>query len=661
MHSDDRTPQDLLQLTPEQVRDWTREAKDRWWLTKVFRGNMPQLTLRSAITGFVLGGLLSATNLYVGAKTGWTLGVGITSVIIAFAMFKVMSRLGFHDISILESNAMQSVATAAGYMTGPLISGMAAYMMVENRLMPWWQMMAFNVVLSLLGVLVAFPMKRRFVNDEQGAFPEGRACGTVLHALYSTADAAAGMFKARALAIAAGGAGFLKLISGENLMAWAQVKLLGFKAAWHLPESLDAWYYNLAEKGWVPFPKLAGVDIRKFGLSPALDLVMFGAGGLIGVRVAASMLVGMFVNFVIVVPAMINAGEIRPLPNGTFTRVHVINTWALWWGIAIMVVASLVALFAKPKVIISAFSGLFRKKDKGQDVLAHIELPLWISFVGVPIVGTLGVWMMNAWFGVRWDLGFLAIPLIILLTLIAVNATALTSITPVGALSKLPQFGFGALNPGHAATNIMPAVMCVEVGSNAANLLMDITPGYMLGAKPRQQAIGHCIGIFAGALASTPLFYALFLSSWQPGQSVQDAMVSDQFGFPAALQWKGISDLVAAVFSGGHSPISNSAVWSMVIAAIVGLIFEVGSIVSRGRFPLSGLAIGLGVVVPPDSTMAMFAGAVFFWAMQRRYAGRQTSVGYRLWIDTREPICAGLIAGAALVGIADILVKVFLL
>ena len=40
----------------------------------------------------LLGGVLSLTNLYVGAKTGWTLGVGITSVILAFALFKVLCR-----------------------------------------------------------------------------------------------------------------------------------------------------------------------------------------------------------------------------------------------------------------------------------------------------------------------------------------------------------------------------------------------------------------------------------------------------------------------------------------------------------------------------------------------------------------------------------------
>ena len=152
-----------------------------------------------------------------------------------------MSRLGAKDMTILENNCSQSVATAAGYMTGPLISGMAAYMWIENRPMNWWHMMSFNVVLSVLGVLVAFPMKRRFINDEQQPFPEGRACGVVLDTLY-TADAAVGMFKAKALGITAGVAGFISFISGEHYMRLIQERLFGAEKAWHLPHQLDAWY-----------------------------------------------------------------------------------------------------------------------------------------------------------------------------------------------------------------------------------------------------------------------------------------------------------------------------------------------------------------------------------------------------------------------------------
>ena len=80
----------IKQLTPEQVHSMTLREKDQWWLDNVYRGDMPQLTLRSALSGMLIGGVLSLTNLYIGIRTGWTLGVGISSVIVSFAFFSMM-------------------------------------------------------------------------------------------------------------------------------------------------------------------------------------------------------------------------------------------------------------------------------------------------------------------------------------------------------------------------------------------------------------------------------------------------------------------------------------------------------------------------------------------------------------------------------------------
>jgi uncharacterized oligopeptide transporter (OPT) family protein len=147
------------------------------------------------------------------------------------------------------------------------------------------------------------------------------------------------------------------------------------------------------------------------------------------------------------------------------------------------------------------------------------------------------------------------------------------------------------------------------------------------------------------------------------GRTVAETMVTDKFAFPAALQWKGVSDLVTAIFGGAaaRSLLSTSIVWSMGIAGFAALVMEVLRIRTHNRFPLSPLAIGLGVVVPPDSTFMMFLGAAFFWLAGHRYGNRPGSTGQRVWVESQEPICAGLIAGAALVGIGDILVKVFVL
>ena len=649
----------IEQLTDEQIATWSRRQKDQWWLTRVYRGDMAQLTLRAAITGFLLGGVLSATALYIAGKTGITIGVGVTSVILAFAMFRALSSAGLApDYTILENNATQSIATAAGYMVTPLVSGLAAYMLVTGRVVPWWQMMAWNTVISILGVLLAFPMKRRFINEDPLPFPEGRAAGVVLDALY-TGQEAAGLFKARLLAAAAAISGGWQLLVSDGWMRLLQFKLLRMDRwtrltePFHLQERLDTYFYDFAARYQLWTPKILGTDIRQLGLRLTLDMAMLGVGGLMGIRVATSVLLGAVVNFAVLAPIMIQRGDIAPYtsPDGSvvaISRGEIVNQWSLWWGVVMMVVGSLVSLVAKPEL----FTGLFRAKtapaDAGEDPLRDIEVPLWVSYVGVPVFSLLGGWLTHAFFGVPWLLAFVSLPLIFVLTVICTNSMALTSWTPTGALSKITQFTMGAIDRVNPASNLLPATMTAEISSNAANLLSDIKPGYMLGAKPRQQAIGHVIGILAGAAASTPLFFLLFLPKGADGTRSPATLVSEQFAMPAALQWKGVADLI----TNGISRLPTSAIWAMLVAAVFAVVFEMLRLRTKGRFPLSAVSIGLGVVLPPESCVAMWAGAMLFWWQGSRNPAAG-SRAHAIWVEGAESVCAGLISGAALVGIGN--------
>lgn len=654
----------LIQLSEEQIRSWTREQKDQWWFANVFRGDMPQLTLRSAATGFLLGGLLAATALYIGAKTGITIGVGLTSVILAFALYRLLAGTGLaRDFTILENNCTQSIATAAGYMVAPMISSLAAYMLVTGRIIPWWQMIVWMCVVSAIGVLLAFPMKRRFINDEQLPFPEGRASGVVLDALY-TGAAQAGMFKARLLGYTALAAGSYQAIISDGWMRLLQFSLLkmdqwaGLKQPWTFHERLDSYYYAFAAKAGGYIPTILGTDIRVLGLRLTLDVAMLGVGGLMGIAVATSCLLGAFINFAVLAPMMIQLGDIAPrvAADGTLVpinRAEIVNQWSLWWGVTMMVVGSLVSLLGRPEI----FRGLFKRTRSatGTDVLRHIELPLWLSFIGVPVLSAVGVWITHLFFGVPWFLAAVSLPLIFVLTVICTNSMALTSWTPTGSLSKITQFTMGAIDRSNPSSNLIPAAMTAEIASNAANLLSDIKPGYMLGGKPRQQAIGHVIGIVAGAVFCVPLFFLLFLPAGADGVRSVNAMVSEQFAFPAALQWKGVADIIAK----GLTALPTSALISMAVAAVAAVMIEVAKIVTRGRFPLSAVSIGLGVVLPPEATFAMFVGALLFWWMGRRHRTAGTR-GHAFWVDGLEPICAGLISGAALMGIGNAIVNVLM-
>jgi len=653
----------LLHLTEEQIRTWTRAQKDTWWFENVYRGDMPQLTLRSAITGFLLGGLLAATALYIGGKTGINIGVGLTSVILAFALYRAMNHAGFaQDFTILENNCTQSIATAAGYMIAPMIAGLSAYMMVTGRIIPWWQMIVWMCVVSVIGVLLAFPMKRRFINEEQLPFPEGRAAGVVLDALY-TGAASAGMYKAKLLGYTALGTALYQFVISDGWMKLLQFKILrmhewaGMKEPWNFHERLDSYYY--AASTYVP--RILGTDIRQLGLRLTLDAAMLGVGGLMGIAVATSCLLGAFINFVILAPIMIDHGDIvqRISPTGArvpISRAEIVNQWSLWWGVTMMVVGSLVSLLARPEIFTSAFKNLRGgNKAQGPDVLAHIEFPLWISAWGIPLFSILGAWVTHEFFDVPWLLAFISLPLIFVLSVICTNSMALTSWTPTGSLAKITQFTMGAIDRTNPASNLLPAAMTSEIASNSANLLSDIKPGYMLGGKPRQQAVGHVIGIVSGAVFCVPLFFLLFLPPDANGVRNPATIVSEQFAMPAAMQWKGVAEIIAK----GVSALPTSAIVSMIVAAVAAAAIEIAKIVTKGRFPLSAVSIGLGVILPPESTLAMWVGAMIFWWMARKNREPGTR-GHETWVEGYESICAGLISGSALMGIGNAIVNVLL-
>jgi len=271
-----------------------------------------------------------------------------------------------------------------------------------------------------------------------------------------------------------------------------------------------------------------------------------------------------------------------------------------------------------------------------------------VFVLGIPLIGGVVVTLAYFFFDVAVWQGVIAIPLIFVFTLIAVNSTALTSITPTGALGKLTQLTYGIIAPGNIKTNLASAAITGEVASNASNLLMDIKPGYMLGAKPRQQAVGHVLGIFAGALVSVPIFYLLFLRQGPEG------LITEQYPMPAATVWKAVAELLTK----GLSELAMSARWAALAGAIAGLALEAIRIATKGRFWLSGVGVGLAAVIPFHTCLAMFLGSFFFWLAARNWKDPQSTAN-KIVVQNQEPICAGLIAGGALMGIAVILLENF--
>ena len=153
----------------------------RAWLRDVYQGDqVRQLSVRSVVSGMLIGAVMSVSNLYVGLKTGWGLGVTITACIIAFGVFRALEAVipayKRNPFSILENNTMSSAASAAGYMASAgLTSAFPALYLTTGRILTWWEMIGWLSTISVLGVFMAVPLKRQLINIDKLPFPSGIA------------------------------------------------------------------------------------------------------------------------------------------------------------------------------------------------------------------------------------------------------------------------------------------------------------------------------------------------------------------------------------------------------------------------------------------------------------------------------------------------------
>jgi len=269
----------------------TPEELEREWYEKVYRGDdMPQLTWRAVLMGSFLGAFLSLQNLYVGLKTGWGLGVAITSCILSFTIWKSMRKLFPKwvktDMSILENNAMQSTASSAGYSTGgTIVSAIAAYLLVNGVHIGYGLLTAWVFFLAVLGVTMAIPMKRQMINIERLKFPSGIAAAETLKSLHGVGKDGGETKTAKAL------------------FTWGSFGIV-------IAAVRDWLQWIPAQYNW--FGQRFGMYTVQFDAS----MILVAAGAIMGIRVCVSLLIGAVLNWGILVPAMIDKKVIEhPAPT----------------------------------------------------------------------------------------------------------------------------------------------------------------------------------------------------------------------------------------------------------------------------------------------------------------------------------------------------------
>lgn len=607
----------LGSATEEQV-ELTPEQKEMHWYLNVYRGDtMPQLTLRAVLMGSMLGGLMSLSNLYVGLKTGWGLGVAITSCILSFAIWRslhaLFPRLFRTEMTILENNCMQSTASSAGYSTGgTMVSAIAAYLIVTGHHIPFTVLMLWTFFLATLGVFMAIPMKRQMINVEQLRFPSGIAAAETLQSLHAKGDEASS--KAKSLGFSAL---FGSIITGLRDLAGA------IPAAIPLPGTIK------------------GFALGSLTLSFEMSAIMIAAGAIVGWKMAWSMLFGGIVNYTVLAPEMISLGAIDPSKLG----YRAIMSWATWPGAAMLVTSGLFYFAIQWKSVARAFRGMgsvfSRKKDKGeQHPIERVEVPASWFMIGTVVSGLACMWLLWSYFGTTPIMGVLAVVLTFFLALVACRATGESDITPIGAMGKITQLTYGVLAPSNMVTNLMTASVTAGAASSSADLLTDLKSGYMLGANPRRQFWAQFLGVFAGCAVVVPAFYLLVPDAASLG--------TDRWPAPSAQIWAAVAKLLST----GIGSLHPAAQAGLIIGGLVGIAIPVLEMIlpKKARpFIPSPTGLGLAMVIPFANSLSMFIGAAIALALTKTKPN--TAAKYII------PVASGIIAGESLMGIVVALLQ----
>jgi OPT family oligopeptide transporter len=599
-------------------RDAAPEAPEKYWREHLFQPGVPQLTIRAVLVGMLIGAVMCLSNLYVFFKTGWSMGVTITAAILSFALFQLLHalRLGGKPLTALENNALITVSSGAGYMTGG--GNMAAFgallMVTTLRPNPTAMIFWFGAI-AALGVFVAIPIKRQLINQEGLAFPTGKATAETLHAIHGAADGSGGgegVQQARALGISA-------------LFAAALAFFREAKASW-MP-------FNVP--GSFPFAGLTigGRPAADWTLALKAEVVLVGAGALMSFRTGWSLLLGGLFTYAFLAPALVARGTIAAV------SYRAIVGWTVWPGAAILVAAGLTSFALDWRSVGRSFGGItaiFTKKKDGHvaDPMDEIECPGWWFPLGFVILGPIVVVLMTWLFQIPWWAGMIAVPLAVVMGFVAARVTGETDVTPTKALGPVTQLLYGVITPGNLSGNIMSANVTGGIGLHAADLLTTLKTGWLLGASPRVQFYAQLFGVLAGAAVVVPAFNIII-----PDPSV---LGTDAWPAPSCLVWAGVS----RAFAGGVGALDGLARTGIAAGLGLGVALALMERFApkgvRGWIP-SPSGLGIAMVIPGSNAVAMFLGA--FGAL---LAGRFNPVMARRYV---VPVSSGLIAGESLMGV----------
>lgn len=647
-----------------------------------------QLTVRAILVGSFLGAVVTASNIYLGLKTGFTFGAQLFGAIFGFAILQFVSRtlpewFGGGYFGPKENCTVQTAATAAGGMASMFVSSIPAMytlsLLGKGPEEDFWRLISFTAVSAYYGIFFVIPLRKFYILYQRLVFPTSSACALTIRSLHS-GTIAHSVIRKKTWSL---GLSFLFAILMRVFSDYAP----GIMWNWHV-------FWWLYEWGWK-----GAIVVENWGWWIQLTPAFLGVGFFTGMNAAYSFFVGSVVAWGIVGPIIARTGTApqyvtlspehpdwrgyhsmnlrsRLSPKG-FDPIRYPSPryWLLWPGVMLMLCASFAEIFMSggiiwrgiKQVLQSIYYKIRRQesqvfKDAIDDPAPpHTQIPSWqwVPLLVLSAVFTCLVLFFQ--YGIGIGLSLLSILLGFVFSFIGAQSTGATDVNPLSTCAKSSQLIFGAISSGQKMDEVLAQRLNLIAGSVAASsasqsvdMIGDLKTGHLLGAQPRVQFYAQIIGSFFSIWLSVVLYilfskaYPCFTSQFMPDYPPTETCV---FGAPAVAAWRAI----ASAMTNPELPVPPSSGYTSIvlgIVSVVAVVFKHSYCPQKYRSYIPNFnAIGLGFVVP----QTYYATAMIIGAIIAHYWKKHKPVSYDIYALA---IATGFAAGEGMGGVVNAVLQI---
>jgi putative OPT family oligopeptide transporter len=451
--------------------------------------SLPELTVLPVAIGTALGIVFAFSSVYLSLKLGLTVSASIPVAVMSITLFRWFARaFRVRPTTILENNIAQTAGSAGESLAAGVAFTLPSLLLMGFE-MEFLRILLVALLGGLIGVLMMIPLRQGLIVKEHGrlTYPEGTACADVLIA------GEKGGTDAKTV--------FLGFFVG---LGYAALNLIG--RLWNDTASFAAEFWGKLKGGRVAFD-----------VSPP----MLGVGYIIGPKVAANMMAGGLLAFMILVPLVHLFGDSMPTPMYPETQLRIAemnayqirSAYVLYVGAGAVATGGFIALARGLPTIASAFrAGILDLK--GTRVGSPQRTPRTERDLPMTVVigGSLAIALM-IWMAPILKINLASAILIVLFGFFFVTVSSRitgeigSSSNPISGMTVatlLLTCGLFVLAgwtgvPFKEMALTTAALVCVAA-SNGGTISQDLKTGYLIGATPRAQQIAILIAVLASAL-----------------------------------------------------------------------------------------------------------------------------------------------------------------